>query len=422
MTFGILTEFDNGAVRCGPWVRRRITSLLAIICILLTGCQWSRHSPSIEFTSVPLAEAGNPNKLTAIRGLAIGAQPDQRIVLYARSQNTWWVQPFANQPFTKIQADSTWESSTHPGVEYAALLVGPEFRPPVTSNALPSQGVIASAVTEGTPPVWRRWWFLLACVLAGLLGVFAFHRFRLNQMADKLTIRFEERLAERMRVAQILHDTLLQGVISASMQLHVAVDQLPASSPALHPLHRVLESMRQVVEEGRNTLRGLRSPMDSVHELEKSLSRIPQELNIDEDIGFRVLVKGSALPLQSTICADLYSIGREALIHVFRQSRARDVKMELRYTASEFRLLVRGDGRGPELPSGLAGMRDRAESIGARLKVRSRLVGGTEIELRVPNYVAFESPVSDRASGWFTGFQRRRMKLPEPNGNRERDI
>jgi len=31
-----------------------------------------------------------------------------------------------------------------------------------------------------------------------------------------------------MLVAQELHDTLLQGVLSASMQLHVAVDQLPA--------------------------------------------------------------------------------------------------------------------------------------------------------------------------------------------------
>ena len=41
-----------------------------------------------------------------------------------------------------------------------------------------------------------------------------------------MNLRFEERLAERMRVAQELHDTLLQGVISASMQLDVAADRL----------------------------------------------------------------------------------------------------------------------------------------------------------------------------------------------------
>jgi signal transduction histidine kinase len=37
---------------------------------------------------------------------------------------------------------------------------------------------------------------------------------------------FQERLAERTRIAQDLHDTLLQGVLSASMQLYVVADQL----------------------------------------------------------------------------------------------------------------------------------------------------------------------------------------------------
>ena len=49
-------------------------------------------------------------------------------------------------------------------------------------------------------------------------------------------MRFEERLAERTRIAQELHDTLLQGFVSASMQLHVAADALPEDSPAQAPL------------------------------------------------------------------------------------------------------------------------------------------------------------------------------------------
>ena len=255
---------------------------------------------------------------------------------------------------------------------------------------------------------------MLTCVLAGLLGVFAIHRLRINQMANKLNIRFEERLAERMRVAQILHDTLLQGVISASMQLHVAVDQLPASSPALAPLQHVLQSMGQVVEEGRNTLRGLRSPTESVRDLEDYLSRIPQELKIQEDVGFRVTVKGPALPLQPRIRVDLYGIGREAVVNALRRSRATHVEVELRYTASEFRLLVRDNGSrllaGHNGPSGSSGMRERAERIGARLKIRNRIAGGTEIELRVPGNLAFESHFLDHASGWLRGVYRRRVQ------------
>ena len=79
----------------------------------------------------------------------------------------------------------------------------------------------------------------------------------------QLNLRFEERLGERTRIAQELHDTLLQGFLSASMQLHVAVDRLPADSPVRPSMGRVLQLMSQVIEEGRNAVRGLRSPQSA---------------------------------------------------------------------------------------------------------------------------------------------------------------
>ena len=57
-----------------------------------------------------------------IAGRVKGARKGQRIVLFARS-GMWWVQPLAADPFTKIQPDSRWRSTTHPGSAYAALLV-----------------------------------------------------------------------------------------------------------------------------------------------------------------------------------------------------------------------------------------------------------------------------------------------------------
>jgi hypothetical protein len=79
-----------------------------------------------------------------------GARPEQQIVLYAWSAK-WWVQPFANQPFTKIQPDSRWTNSTHLGSEYAAVLVEPGYHPPATMDVLPvaGAGVIAVASVKG---------------------------------------------------------------------------------------------------------------------------------------------------------------------------------------------------------------------------------------------------------------------------------
>ena len=66
---------------------------------------------------------------------------------------------------------------------------------------------------------------LVALVLARPLSPAA------HRLTRQLNVRFEERLAERTRIAQELHDTLLQGFLSASMQLHLAVDRMPESAP-----------------------------------------------------------------------------------------------------------------------------------------------------------------------------------------------
>ena len=403
-------------------------SLLVFISLLLAGCDVARTkaassvgAPAIEFTSVPVAGPDNSEELNTIKGRALRVRPGQQIVLYA-GQTTWWVQPSADHPFTKIQADGKWSNSTHPGMQYAALLVGPDFHPQTTADVLPSEGVIAVAISKGETALWQRWWFPIPCVIAGACVIFALYRLRLRQMVKKLNQRFEERLDERMRVAQELHDTLLQGLLSLSMQLHVAVDQLPSDSPARPGLNRVLQLMGQVIEEGRNTLRGLRSSLESSRDLGSSFSKIPQEVSDQEAPEFRVVVVGPVLALQPGIRDEVYRIGREAVLNAYRHSQASSVEVELEYAASQLRVVVRDDGCGmdPDVVQfgrdghwGLSGMRERAERIGAKLRVWSRLGEGTEVELRVPCNIAFESHRSRSASNWLTRWHRRKAGKAE---------
>lgn len=224
--------------------------------------------------------------------------------------------------------------------------------------------------------------------------------FRFWPILGETRARLEERLAERTRIAQDLHDTVLQGLFSASMQLHVAVDQLPANSLARLRLSRVLESIVRLMEEGRKAVRGLRSPNKDSDDLEQAFSRIPQELGTEEQIDFRVIVLGSVRKLHPVIRDDVYHIGREALVNAFRHSQASRIELELEYAARRFRMVVRDNGRGIDprmLQSGreghwgLPGMRERAERVGARLKIWSRAEGGTELELSVPSHIAYES-------------------------------
>ena len=397
--------------------------LLAIACLTAGGCDElpPESGPTVEIIRVPLTDAGGTPELDLIEGRVTGAQPGQRIVLFARS-GAWYVQPFTEQPFTDVQPDSRWMNSTHLGTEYAALLVEPDYRPPTMTYALPGrgEGVVAVVVVEGLPRFWQTWWFRLLIGLAAGVALLALYRFRMHRLTRRLNLRFEERLAERMLIAQELHDTLLQGFISASMQLHVVVEELPADSPAKTPLGRVQHLMGQVIEEGRNAVRGLRSPGSDSPDLEHAFSRIRQEIAVQEPVGFRVVIGGRPRPLHPMIRDEVYRIGREALVNAFRHARAQTIEVEVEYVAHHLRVVVRDDGLGIDAQVlrsgrdghwGLSGMRERAERIGARLKVRSRAASGTEVELSVPSPVAYQTELSDPGSRRFSRWLPRRRRL-----------
>ncbi len=273
------------------------------------------------------------------------------------------------------------------------------------------------------PAVWQTWWFRVGVALTFALAMLALYRLRLHQLTQQLNIRFEERLAERTHIAQELHDTLLQGFLSASMQLDVALDRLPEDSPARPLLGRVLNLMRQVIDEGRNTVRGLRSSHSASLDLEHSFSQIRQELGIEEEIAFRVIVDGQPRPLRPLLRDEVYRIGREALVNAFRHSGAKNIEIELQYAPKGLRLLVRDNGSGidPQVLKagreghwGLPGMRERAERMGARLQVWSSAIAGTEVELSVPSKVAFNSNPSGRMARWNGWLRRAGLRTPEP--------
>jgi signal transduction histidine kinase len=269
------------------------------------------------------------------------------------------------------------------------------------------------------PTFWQTWWFRLLCLSACALAVMAIYRLRMYQLTQQLNVLFQERLAERTRIAQDLHGTLLQGVLSASLQLDVAEDQLPENSPTKPLLRRILQLMRQVTEEGRSALHGLRITDEDQRNLEVAFSRMRQEFSVDEKIGYRIIVRGDTRPLRPMIRDDMYRIGREALVNAFLHAKANTVEVEVEYASRYLRVLVRDDGCGidPEVLHlgreghwGLVGMRERSERIGGHLKLRSGTGVGTEVELTVPGAIAFENQTNGSKSWWRPRPRREKFK------------
>jgi len=248
------------------------------------------------------------------------------------------------------------------------------------------------------PALWQTSWFRLVVLVTCAAVAVAAWRLRARQLTRQLNVRFEERLAERTRIAQELHDTLLQGVLSASMQLHSAVDDLPAGMPNRAELERVLTLMDRVSGEGRIAVRGLRT--ESGDDLEQAFCLVQQEYASRNGADFEMTVEGRVRPIRPLVRDEVYCIGREALVNAFRHARARRIEVELEYDPRHLRMVIRDDGCGidPDVLHagrdghwGLPGMRDRAQRIGGQLTLSSRTGSGTELELLLPASVAFTS-------------------------------
>jgi signal transduction histidine kinase len=314
--------------------------------------------------------------------------------------------------------DSRWSApSTAREATYTNLPPGSYRFRVIASNP---DGVWNSSPTvipfEIQPELWQTRWFKLSIGLACVLAGWALYRLRLRQLTAQLNLRFQERLGERTRIAQELHDTLLQGFLSASMHLHVAADQLPAESPEKPLFSRILLSTSQVIEEGRNALRGLRSPRSDSTALDQAFAQVAQELDLQDKIDFRLIVLGQPRPLHPLLRDEVYRIGREALINAFRHARAKKIEVELKYSLRYLHVFVRDDGCGidPRAPQsgidghwGVSGMRERADRIGARLHVFTKASAGTEIELSVPSRVAFRDERSHALARVGNLFRRR---------------
>jgi len=264
---------------------------------------------------------------------------------------------------------------------------------------------------EVLPAFYQTVWFRICCILsaAGILGLFYVLRLRL--LSARMQARFEERLEERERIARDLHDTLLQGIYSASLHFDLANNRLQEDSPAKPAVQRGLDLLRQMSQEGRNALRSLRSPEVAPDAMEHALSRLPKEFALPVGIDFQVATEGRPRVLRPLIRDEAYLIAREAVLNAFHHARATKIEIEVDYASRHLRILVRDNGCGMESGLlrvgreghwGLTGMRERAEKIGAKLQVLSRPNAGTEIHLSIPGSLAFQDAATRRSWNWLT--------------------
>ncbi len=250
------------------------------------------------------------------------------------------------------------------------------------------------------PAFYQTWWFLFSYVALAAGILWLFYLYRLNRATALLRQRLGARMEERERIARELHDTLLQGFQGLMLRFQSVMNALPEHEPAHRMLEQALDRADDVLTEGRQRVRDLRSEGSNSDELPRALRLCGEELGQGRPAAFSLTVLGTPQATTPVVFNETERIAREALHNAYLHSAATRIEVELTFESGRVCLRVRDNGSGidPQILSdgraghwGLSGMRERAQTIGAQLKIWSHSGAGTEIELIVPAAVAYPS-------------------------------
>lgn len=239
-------------------------------------------------------------------------------------------------------------------------------------------------------------WFagLAVLALAGLvaLATILILQRRNRLAAARLKTEYEAALGERVRIAQDLHDTLLQGLAGVSMQLSA----LELAPPAVvgDSLPRVRGLADQALREARDSVWDMRSPELDQNDLPDALLCKGRELIGDRALEIRLTISGERRRLPRGIEVTAFRIGREALANTVQHSNARVVTIGVDFDSDTVTLRISDDGRGIQKHDGeaarqrghwgLVGMRERARRAGGNCEIEPAATGGTTVTVRLP--------------------------------------
>ncbi|MFE4817889.1 sensor histidine kinase [Streptomyces sp. NPDC056704] len=226
---------------------------------------------------------------------------------------------------------------------------------------------------------------------------------------------------ERLRIARELHDVTAQHLALANAQAGTLAHLLRAQPDQVHKIladlatttSAALRELKATVgllrHEGTEDTADTADTADTTEDTENTentegassptapgLARLADLTASFRSAGLDATVSTEGEPRQLTPAADLtaFRIVQEALTNVTKHATAKAARVRLAYSHDRLTLTVADDGGTigsapptPQVPGGgfgLVGMRERAQSVGGRLRAGPRPGGGFEVRAELP--------------------------------------
>jgi len=288
-----------------------------------------------------------------------------------------------------VDADALREAS------YMGLAPGSYSFEVQAANRTGEWGPISHAVSvELEPYFWQTRWFLAIVVIVVAAVIVEITRRRTLARAEKLNFRFQERSAERERIALQIHDTFIQDLTGTALQLELVGLQLDEDPKvAQMSLSSLAARMREMVGRSRNIVSNLHSMAGPQFSLLDLLTHTEAEFRLAETPAYELSTEGTARPIHPFLRDEVYSICREAIANSFRHAAATRIEVKIVFLPRKLVVTIVDDGvgmseamriKGRAGHFGLSGMQAHAHRIDAALRVESVPGSGTRVTLEAP--------------------------------------
>jgi signal transduction histidine kinase len=207
---------------------------------------------------------------------------------------------------------------------------------------------------------------------------------------------------ERARIARELHDETAQLLTALRLNLSALHQQVPKNPEFTELIERLQTLSRQMSAGIYRMVHDLRPAQLDDLGLVAALQYLADEEHRRSGLVVDVNVDGTRQRMVSLVETVFFRIAQEALTNVSHHAHCDRAAIQLQFAPQQAVLRIIDQGVGFDLKEsqspprgwGLAGMRERADSVGAQLNIQSAPGRGTHVELVVsliqPEYVILE--------------------------------
>jgi signal transduction histidine kinase/ligand-binding sensor domain-containing protein len=230
---------------------------------------------------------------------------------------------------------------------------------------------------------YNQWWFFFIIGLLAALVIYAFFRYRIQQLLK----------LEKMRsaISSDLHDEVGTALTSISIFSEMARKTAPPLSKEDQYLQRIGDRSRESIEKMSDIIWSINPNSDSLEQMLVRMKNYTTEIAEAKDIAIH-WEESNSLPhfkLSMEHRKNIYLLYKEAVNNVIKHAGAKNIYILLQSLKNGITLRIRDDGKGFDFNTanngnGLKNMKRRATTLKGTIDIISGSNNGTSIQLFIP--------------------------------------